>query len=140
MVRHSVREVRERVLIGTAVGLFEALGFSAYAAALFLIRGPAVFQASGATLGQTILAYLLGGAASGMLTGLLLPLGRWRIGATLIGAFALVPFYCAMSLVIGGFDPWSSVWIIAFMVLSIVAGGIVGWWGYSLAERGRFRA
>jgi hypothetical protein len=136
-LRHSLGDVRDRVLIGTAVGLFEALGFSVHAVALFLLSGPTVFQASGATLGQTILAYVVGGAASGVLIGLLLPLGRWRAGATLIGAFALVPFYCAMSVIIPGFDPWSSGWMIAFMLLAAVAGGILGWWGYSLVHRAR---
>jgi hypothetical protein len=134
MVPRSLRDVRDRVLIGTAVGLVQALGFSAYALALVLLRGPADFLAFGATLGQAIVAYFAGGAASGMFVGLLLPLGRWRVGATLLGAFALVPFYVAIAVVIPGFDAWASGWMIAFMALAAVAGGIAGAWGYSLGH------
>ena len=135
MVRHSIREVRDRVLIGTAVGLFQALGFSVHAVALVLLRGAAAFGESGATLGQTVLAYALGGAASGMLIGLLLPLARWRIGATLLGASALVPFYVAMTVTIPGYDPWASGSMIAFMLLAAIAGAMLGWWAYSLVHR-----
>jgi len=89
------RNVRKCVGYGTAY----AAVYSLVAFAVAASAAPSPLGEAGASgIPQLILAYFAGGIAAGLLIGLLLPLGRTRVGAAAIGFVAAVPVFWALAM------------------------------------------
>jgi hypothetical protein len=86
-------------IVGLAFGILFALGLALFAT---LVMGvafvfSAAIRAEILALAPSIYAgYLFGGAAAGLVVGLLWPLGRWPVGVMLIGVIAAMFLYGAM--------------------------------------------
>jgi hypothetical protein len=129
--REAARAVLTRVQFCLALTLVVAVAFIGYVLLLYLFRGSAPFAANGTTLGTTILAYLAGGALSGIVLGILLPLGRTRLGAALVGIASVLPMYTAVGVAVEGVGALTWEGWLDTAVPSIFTGaalGLLAWW------------
>lgn len=78
---------------GLGLGVFVAIGLSAWVLLLRTLAGTAPFDRLHTTLGATVLGYYKGGVTGGLLIGLAWPLHRWLIGYALLGILGVFPFY-----------------------------------------------
>lgn len=74
-----------------AWGLSFSLVYVLFVLAVFLARGPEAFEQAGTTLPRVAAAYVASGFVGGVLFGLLMPLGRTRAGAALLGLIVAIP-------------------------------------------------
>jgi hypothetical protein len=94
---------------GVIAGLVIASFYSLYVLLLYAIRGAAPFESSGVTLGGVIAAYYGGGLTAGAIVGILWPLLRWRLGATIVGIVAAFSVFLGIGLATEGyFDRWTT--------------------------------
>lgn len=85
--------VRTSVLIGLTMASL----YSLYAMVLYAVRGNEPFDANEVSVSAIVLAYYGGGLIGGAIAGLLWPLVRWRVGATLVGA--VVAFFLFLGII-----------------------------------------
>jgi hypothetical protein len=120
---------------GTRWGLAFAAFYSAAAVLIWLVRGDVAFEAQGTSLWQVLLAYVAGGMAAGVVVGLLMPLGRTRFGAGVIGFVAAVPVMFVVGMAVSPPPTWfTRVPIVAFGCAAIL-GPIVGIQFWNAARR-----
>lgn len=124
--RRTWDELRLSIQLCTALAMFLAAALCAYALLLYLVRGAAPFARHGTTLGEVLLAYVIGMALAGVIVGLLLPFARHRWGAPLVGAVAFMPFYASVRVAMDGFAPWTGDDVFVVILCSIAVGGLVG--------------
>jgi hypothetical protein len=113
-----------RASIGFVCGIGMACILSLYVLVLYLFRGPAPFQAYGTTLLNTVWAYFVGGAAAGVVVGLLHPVTRTAWGAALVGFVAGIPVYWAAMISLDRHATSSGV--VAVIIAALCVGAPVG--------------
>jgi hypothetical protein len=92
--------MRDRLKTGIGWGWRFAAVYIVFVLGLFLLRGPGPFERSGTTLPMVIAAYAIAGMIGGGVFGLLLPLGRTRLGAAFLGLIVAVPVMHVVSLAV----------------------------------------
>lgn len=97
-----------RIRIGLEWGASFAAVYSAYVTLLWLLRGEGPFERADTTLGKVILAYFLAGLVGGAVFGLLLPMGRNRWGAALLGFLVALPVTYALGMAVEPPERWFS--------------------------------
>jgi hypothetical protein len=105
--------------LGILGGLVVGLLFSLYAVVIYAIS-PGTFDRLGISLGATVSLYLLGGVVGGTICGLLLPLTKYRSGATVLGAITALPVYLGAGVLLGGS-------LSTGVLLAAIVGGAVGY-------------
>lgn len=125
-MHHQYGNVRAMITDGIKWGLAGGLGFSAIATGLFIITLGAALEHSAKLLGTVISVYLIAGPIAGTIVSLLRPLGRWAIGAAVIGACAAIPAYGGMMVAVEG--PRHITWEDAqgFVILGGAIGAMAG--------------
>lgn len=111
---------KPRPLLGLVLGFAGGIFLSLSALIIYIVRGSAVFDSLGVSLGDTLALYMVAGPLSGTLVGLMLPLTVRRWGAAFVGITAAVPLYLGASRLLGHEDLWSGA------IAAIVVGGITG--------------
>lgn len=138
--------VRANVRWGVAIGVLGAIGLSMMAALpvafiLVLVLLTYASQWSGiattffvpetARIGWSVLLvfplYLMAGVVGGTILGLLRPLGRWRLGATLIGMIVGTIAFWAMTPVVAAFTE-SPVLSLQHFLVGLLGGSAMGGW------------
>jgi len=128
---HLLRDLRNHVLKGIALGLFIATGFSAWVTFLRLTVGTAPFDRLNTTYHATVELYYGGGLVGGTLVGLFLPLRRWPLGAALLGMLGVFPLYFGVALTTSGAASTFTIHNLASSaVLAFLVGGAVGIWSW----------
>lgn len=90
----------DRLKAGITWGLCFVATYIVFVIGLFLLRGPGPFERSGTTLPKVVAAYAIGGLVGGAVFGILLPLGRTRVGAALLGLVVALPVMHVISLAV----------------------------------------
>jgi len=131
LVRH------QRMALPLGVGLFMALGYSAWVSVLALAAGPESFAREvGVTLPALVGMYFFGGIMGGLIVGLLLPLTRWLIRAVFIGYVAALPFFSLCVLTLVPPEDWYpkgvSVTLVTGLLGAFVAAGL---WSQEFGKR-----
>jgi hypothetical protein len=110
---------------GLGWGLWLAAGFSILGSALFLLQGPVFGHASGFSFPLLIVGYVAMGLIGGLLAGVVRPLARTRIGATIIGVIIGIFVYSiAMIIAVGQKKFLSPPGLASALVLGTVIGGL----------------
>jgi hypothetical protein len=99
----------KEVALALRWGLKMAVVYSLFAVAVRILAGDAPFESAGTAVWKVVVAYFAGGIAAGMIAGLLLPLGRYWVGAMLVGAVAGMPVMFAIGMAIRPPDEWLTV-------------------------------
>ena len=128
LIAHNlVRDLRNNLLKGIALGLFVATGFSAWVTFLRLTAGTSPFDRLRTTYLATVELYYGGALVGGTLIGLFLPLGRWPLGAALLGMLGVFPLYFGVALTTSGAASTFTVHNLASSsVIAFFVGGAVG--------------
>jgi len=101
------------------------------AGVLYLISGGKVFAAN--EVGVTVLfaTYLIGGAVSGAMVGLLLPLATSRGPAAVVGTIGTIPMFAGVALLVSGpLASWTWEDLATILVCSTLIGGGLGFTNY----------
>lgn len=120
-----VLEYFVRFVLTIVAGVLIGLLYSAVAAIIYVLSDPKQFQEVGIGLTDLVKAYIGGFAVAGAIVGLLLPLGRWAIGAALIGFVAAVPAVSMIAVTLWGW-PFTRHTIYTIGVASLVFGPTFG--------------
>jgi len=129
--RNLLRDLRNNLLKGIALGLFVATAFSAWVTFLRLTAGTSPFDRLSTSYVATVELYYGGALVGGTLIGLFLPLRRWPLGAVLLGMLGVFPLYFGVALTTSG--PVSAFTVHNLASSSVVAffvGGAVGIWSW----------
>ena len=128
-------ETIDRAKQGAMAGAFMASLFSLYVLVLYLLRGNAPFEKLGVSLVGVVIAYCACGLSAGALAGVLWPLTRTRLGATLVGFLSGFLVYAGVGVTMDGpptsWEPFH--WWGAAILGLIVGGGLANVW-YSQAH------
>jgi hypothetical protein len=108
---------------GAVMGLLIATVYSLYALVLLAARGTAPFDANGVTPAGVIAAYYGGGLVAGSVVGILRPLLRWRLGATIVGIVAAFGVFAGIGIAKEGYL-WH--WTIRTWQTSVISSVILG--------------
>jgi hypothetical protein len=114
---------KENIFRCVIFGLGGGAAFAIWVLVLYALRGPQPFDEIGIGLGQALTFYLAGGAAGGLILGLLWPIAKWRIGAYVVSVFVCTVLVFCMGVQVSG-NPvtWDySAWL-AVPVLAIIFG------------------
>jgi hypothetical protein len=125
-----------RASIGFLCGIGVACLLTLYVLVLYLFRGPAPFGVYGTTLLSTVWAYFVGGAAGGVVAGVLQPITRTALGAALVGFLTGVPVFWAVMISLHGRGTSSD--LVAILLGALFVGAPVGviWrWQWSQPPR-----
>lgn len=125
------RFTKAKLLLGVLWGLAAALITSVVAVAQYMITDGRAFDTHGITLGKVIALYFIGGIVGGAIVGLLLPLTKWRLGASVVGMVALAPFYIGIALALGHKDIYSG------LIAAVAIGGVAGYGISSGSEKSK---
>lgn len=106
-MRDRVQRWGLNVLWGVYWSLCVAVIFILYSVLLLLVRGNAAFEANDVTFLGTVAVYLFGGVCTGLILGTLRPLGRFWLGAAILGYLCAIPVYVAVRVAVNGFENWS---------------------------------
>lgn len=115
------------MLLCVAVSLFLAGGFSVIATILYAMGA----RIDNVSLPTMIFVYFVGCLIAGVISGLLNPIARSPIGATLLGVISFLPISLAIGLLVTGALPWEEGegWFATIMVASSLGGG-AGFFGW----------
>lgn len=120
----------DNVRSGIRWGVSYAAGFSLLALAIaFITVARAGFQhvdAAATVLGKVFAAYFLAGLVSGMLVGVLLPIGRRRIGAALLGLIGGIPVYGVVGMAILPVSEWWPNLAVVTLLCAVTVGPLFG--------------
>lgn len=108
-----------RVSVKWAVSL--AAVYSAYVVILAIAKGSLAFDRYNTTLLEVLGVYWLGGMVAAVLVGILLPIGRHPLGASVLGALGGVPLGFAATLAIATSERWGE-----NLVVGSLGGALVG--------------
>jgi len=126
-----VRDLRNNLLKGIALGLFVATGFSAWVTFLRLTAGTSPFDRLRTTYLATVELYYGGALVGGTLIGLFLPLRRWPLGSALLGVLGVFPLYFGVALTTSGAgSTFTANNLASSSVLAFFVGGAVGIWSW----------
>jgi len=126
-----LRELRNNLLKGIALGLFVATGFSLRVSFLRLTVGTSPFDRLNTTYLATVELYYCGGLIGGTLIGLFLPVRRWLLGAAFLGMLGVFPLYFGVAVTTSGAASAFTIDNLAMSsVLAFFVGGAVGIWSW----------
>jgi hypothetical protein len=112
---------------GVTWGLWFAGGYSILALGLYGLQGTLLGETSRFSLPLVILGYLAAGISGGSVVGLLRPVARGRVGATVLGAFiGVLVYFIAGITTLGARDLFTMPGLIATVVIGSVVGGACG--------------
>jgi hypothetical protein len=120
---------RENIRWGVRGGLLAATGYSVWASAVYLVRGPGAFDQHGTSLPEIIVLYFVGGLIAGAVVGALRPLTESREGMVVVGVVAALPILFALFFYLfGSPEAWSAkhwfLWVILSLVCGVSAGAV----------------
>lgn len=98
--------IRQNIRTGLRWATLYACVYSAIVIVIALLRRATTLDQAGTSILAVLGVYWVGGLTAGLLVGVLLPIGRTTIGATVIGAVAGIPIACAATLVVTPSDQW----------------------------------
>ena len=126
------RNLRSGVILGVCI----ATGLSVWVTLIRLGGGTGPLEERGTPYARTIVLYYVGCVFGGVLLGALLPLRRWALGSVLLGILFVLPIYSTFafsrSLQSDSESPWR---IPGVMIVSMLVGGILGLYAWSLERR-----
>ena len=111
--------IRQNVRWGWGWGVWMGTCYAVIGAVITLVRGPTAFRQFGLSPVFAIVLYLAEGLFAGLVVGLLRPLTRWAVGASLVGILAIAPFAFIAYAVL----PGNSSRLLLPIVYSIMLGG-----------------
>ena len=127
----SRSRVRKNLLVGVALGLFIATGFSVFITIERVAMGTEPFERHSVTYSQLVAIYYIGFLVGGSLVGLLLPLRRWLLGQMFLGFVLLLPAYGAVVVQSAPRAEWFTRFNVVFtLAVSILGGGVIGIWSW----------
>lgn len=115
-----------RIRTGLEWGASFAAVYSAYVVVLWLFRGEAPFEKAETTVVEVILAYCLAGLVGGTVFGILLPLGRSRLGAAFLGFLVALPVTYALGMAVEAPDRWFSHLPVVAVLSALLLGPACG--------------
>lgn len=119
--------IRSDIKWGLGWGLWLAGLFSIFGSALFLMQGTVLGHPSRFSFPAVILGYFAMGLVGGVLAGVMRPLARWRLGATILGVIVGILVYAiAMIIAVGQKKFLSPPGLISTLILGTVIGGLFG--------------
>jgi riboflavin transporter FmnP len=122
------RSVAKDIKWGLVWGLWLAAAFGLLGSFLFLLQGTVLGQPSRFSFPLVILGYFAMGLTGGVLAGLMRPLTRWRLGATLMGALIGIVVYAIATIIAVGEENFRSTpGLISTFVLGTGIGGFLGY-------------
>ena len=98
---------------------------------IYVFRGSAPFERAGTTLSQVSLGYLIGGLVGGVVFGLLLPLGKTRAGAALLGFVVAVPVIHVIMLAVDESALYGTSRLVITLLTAVILGpacGVAVWY------------
>ena len=135
--QEAVIEYVITVFVSIVAGVVVGLIYSAVAVLIYVLSGPAQFQEEGIRVIDLAKVYIGGFSMAGAIAGLLLPLGRWAVGAALIGFLAALPAVTMIAITLWGW-PFTRHTIYTIGVASLVFGPTFGLMMWRDARNGRF--
>jgi hypothetical protein len=115
----------QRVVAAVFAGLVGGVCLFAVALVSHLLGDRESFVANYGSLGALFLLYSLGGAAAGLIGGLLLPIAKSIPGAVIVGTVAAAPIVTAAThLASGPFSTWGKTDYAFVLLASAVLGGV----------------
>jgi hypothetical protein len=122
-------------------GVIMAAICSAWVTLIRVFQGQDFFTELGVSFGKLVLIYFGGGIVAGAIVALLLPIGRWLVGATMIGYLAALPFFSLLSLTTLSPDEWHRIGLFVTLASSLVGAGAgaVAWNDFSGRKDARRR-
>lgn len=115
-------------------GLGFAVIYAALGLVIALVTGGRALEANRLDVWQMLLSYLVGGMVAGLIVGLLLPVGRWLVGAMFLGYVAAVPVGFVFELVDAASLPGREIDVVGPFIWA-GALGVVGGAGLWLQNR-----
>ncbi len=125
-----MNSLRTNVSWGLRWGLSVALVYSAYVLVLVLLRGNGVLTDQGISLSQVLTVYGITGIFGGLAVGLLRPLGRYLVGAAVIGYIVAALLFFCFGLIDAPLSEWQRDDVTEVLVLAAIlgpAGGVIAW-------------
>jgi hypothetical protein len=127
----------------TFLAIWTALGvaglFSIWVLVVGLVNGFAAFEAEmGVSVPIAVALYFVGGAATGVIIAVLIPFGRWLVGATVLGYVASLPVFYLFARTMMSAEDWARMGWPVTLVCGVI-GAIVGA-GFWIEEIGRHRS
>lgn len=114
-------------------GLGGGVALTVLVTVLFLFGGTEPFDKQGVSFAAVVAFYLVGGAAGGLVAGILWPLTKWRAGAYLVGLLvALIVSIGLMYVLAGNPLNWDIGVIITILIMTAIYGLYTGYqlWKY----------
>ena len=98
--------------------------FSTWIIVLMTVQMSIVIESRGHPVNGlvVILLYVLGFSTAGMITGLMLPLCRWVVGAALVGLIATLPIGFGTLMIIAGPEIFGAVHLVIAFGIAILIG------------------
>jgi len=115
-----------QVRTGLGWGLAFATCYSGYVLLLWIARGRVVFDRVGMNVWEVILAYYGSGLVGGAIVGALLPLGRSRPGAALLGFLVAFPVLYTLGMFLEPAAAWGSELLLAAALSASFVGPLCG--------------
>lgn len=119
--------LRARLASGLRWGLYFALVFSAIGLITSLGSGNAVEERYHRGIFVLVALYFASGIGGGLTFGLLMPLGRWLIGAVCLGVFVALPvFFLAEVVIYPDLSPTSGEFLFIWLFAAVPLGSLAG--------------
>ncbi len=113
--------------LGIREGLVIGAGYLAGSLVMVILRGPSILEQFRISLVGLVVYDILGGAATGAIVGLLLPLAkRSGIGAAIVGFAALLPICFIGTLIVFSPEEWHKLLPSTPLVSAGLLGGLGG--------------
>jgi len=122
----GAKRTLQRVARAIGIALVIALILVIWILVVYVLGGDKPFEAHGTTPLTVIWLYLAVAVFSGIVVGLLQPLGRRAAGAALLGFLVALPCFLVMWLLRGRVDPWSAIDTITMLIWAAALGAPVG--------------
>jgi hypothetical protein len=113
---------------GLKWGMWFAVFFSAIAIVMTIVTQGEVLKRQNISLPASIGIYVFGGLSGGVILGLLRPLTRKRLGATVVGILVLTPVTVVLGIMMfGPIGRWDENMLLTIILLPIILGGVGGY-------------
>jgi hypothetical protein len=122
-----MNDLAQRVRLGVTRGLVIGGAYVAASLVVVILRGPSVLEQFRMSVAALIAYDLLGGALTGAIVGVLLPLAeRSGLGAAVVGFVSMFPVCLIGTLIVSPPEKWHEVIPAAPLVSAALLGGLGG--------------